>query len=137
MYFTPALGLFGVLRHWKNEQIPWNIDLLKVMIDPLYDTISLGNETNRFAWTEINRWTRSFDGTLVSPKYTLYTTFTLKHYFMFFWLILAFNLAFIYYIKIIWSKSFQKMNLLEKIIHSLENVLIGVLRLVDPEDVVY
>ena len=124
MYFTPALGLFGVLQHWKNEQIPWNIDLLNEMIDPIYDTISLANGTNNFAWTEINRWTRSLDGTLVSPKYTLYTTFKLKHYFMFFWIILAFNLAFIYHIKIIWSKSFQKMNLVEKLIHCLENVLI-------------
>ena len=43
---------------------------------------------------------------------------------MFFWIILAFNLAFIYHIKIIWSKSFQKMNLVEKLIHCLENVLI-------------
>ena len=124
MYFTPALGLFDVLQHWKNEQIPWNIDLLNEMVDPIYDTISLGNGTTNVAWTKINRWTRSLDGTLMSPEYTLYTTFKLKHYFRFFWIILAFNFAFIYLVKNIWSKSFQKMNLVEKLIHVLENIFI-------------
>ena len=124
IYFTPALGLFDVLQHWKNEQIPWNIELLNEIIDPIHDTISLGNGSTNVAWTKINRWTRSLDGSLISPEYTLYTTFKLKHYFMFFWIILACNFVFIYKSKNKKSKSFIQMNLVEKLIHALENIFI-------------
>ena len=64
------------------------------------------------------------DGTLKSPEYILYTTFRLKHYFMFFWIIVAFHIIIIYQIKK-WNLSFQKLTWLEKIIHSMENVLIS------------
>ena len=41
MYFTPVLGLFNVLQHWKYEKIPWNNDLIKDLFDPIEDTITL------------------------------------------------------------------------------------------------
>ena len=120
MYFTPVLGLFNVLQHWKYEQIPWNNDVIKELIDPIDHTIKL--PTGVIEWKDINRWTKHLDGSLKSPDYTLYTVFRLKHYFMFFWILIAFHIIIIYQIKK-WNLSFQKLTWLEKIIHAMENVL--------------
>ena len=75
-------------------------------------------------WKDINRWTKHLDGTLKSPEYILYTHFTLKDYFIFFWILFAFHTALIYQIKKR-NLSFQKLTFLEKIIHAMENVLIS------------
>ena len=52
MYFTPALGLFNVLQHWKYEQIPWNNEIIHSLHNPIDGTIKL--QSGVIEWKHIN-----------------------------------------------------------------------------------
>ena len=78
MFFTPSLGLFDLLYHWKAEQIPFSVSQKSLWRegvleqgDPLY----LHNKTP-VLWSRIDRWQ---DG--APPDYSLYTGLSLRHYF--------------------------------------------------------
>ena len=117
MYFTPSLGLFNVLQHWKNEQVLWNTDSLQEFIVDGMIVLEHDKGSIRVPWTPVT--------SIKGPEYILYTTLRLKEYFRAFWIIFFVQAIIIYSIKHKWCKStFNKKTFIDRIIHSMENVLI-------------
>ena len=121
MYFGPAFGLFSILQHFKAEQMPWHPDLKRNFV--VNGSIQFGNSTV-LNWNDIDRWTYE-DNNRIPPSVTLYTGFTLKTYFIIFWMLLLIQAMLVFFIKWNWSKKdFHQLNFLEKIIHVVENCFI-------------
>ena len=147
MFFAPSLGLFSLLKHLQGEQIPWDTGVLD-MVGP-DDLLFLGNN-EPVEWLSIDRWSRNLsepkflhniDGTLQRnewndlilnpayldqssghPTYILYTYFSLEIYFLIFVGLILLHMIVVYIAKSMLSQDFGlEFNLLEKIIHSLEN----------------
>ena len=55
------------------------------------------------------------------PPLTNYTYFTLQHYFGIFFSVLTLQTIVIFVVKCFWSIHFQRLNILEKLLHSIEN----------------
>ena len=55
------------------------------------------------------------------PPITVYTYFTLQHYFGIFFCVLALQTIVIFIVKCFWSIHFKNLNCLEKLLHSIEN----------------
>ena len=118
MYFTPGFGLFNVLSHLKEEQTPWHPDLKRQFVKN--DFIQFG-DSPQINWNEIDRWKIDETGELSPPQLTLYTYFTLKQYFLMFWIILTTQTFVVYLIKSKLSNNFYNFNFIEKCIHAFEN----------------
>ena len=89
----------------------------------IHGEIQFGNSTP-IPWRYLDRCSYSLlDGKYVTwPKYTLYTYFSLKEYFFIFVGILVTQTIVIFLVKLkLANKNFSKLNILEKIIHSVEN----------------
>ena len=131
MYFTVPLGLFSLLRHWQAEQVPWSRFTLDfVTPDGL---MFLGNN-EPFVWNEVDRWIKN--GTLFDeanwdfnpyyfvspPDITLYIGLKWQPYLFIFFAHIAFHMIAVFVAKYKLSHVFMYgFNLLDKIIHSLEN----------------
>ena len=113
MYFTPALGLFKLLRHVQAEQTPWDPILEEHFVKE--DIIQFGNSPN-IHWSQINRWN---DGQ--PPHYTLYTIFTLGQYFFGYLLINFIHALIIFLMKHWMNEIFTRFHVLDKIIIAIEN----------------
>ena len=74
-------------------------------------------DSSPILWSIVDRWNRTTD---TAPDYTLYSTFTLKTYFLVFWLIFFCHVLTIYGVKRKTSKGFLKTNPLNKLCHCLE-----------------
>ena len=115
MFFTPALGLFSLLRHLQAEQTAYFPLLPNQLLSLRNDGyVQVGNAPP-FLWSTIDRWQ---DGRM--PDYTFYSLFSLKQYFMGFWLLLSLQIGIMFMVKIAYSEAFHKLNFLEKIIHATE-----------------
>lgn len=128
MFFTPSLGLFDLLYHWKAEQIPFSVSQKSRWREGLLDQSSdlhLHNKTP-VLWSHIDRWNYSgeFDGGVRPgpPDYSLYTGLSLGHYFFLFLAVLALHTLCVAIIKLILVKDFRRASLLEKFSHALQNV---------------
>ena len=122
MYFGPAFGLFSMLQHFKAEQMPWHPDLKRNFV--INGSIQFGNSTV-LNWNDIDRWQIDEDNIPVPPPLTAYTIFTLKQYFLIFWIVLVIQTVLVFLIKQNWSKEdFKHLNFLEKVIHVVENCFI-------------
>ena len=89
----------------------------------IHGKIQYGNSTP-IPWRYLDRCSYSLlDGKHVTwPKYTIYTYFSLKEYFFIFVGILVTQTIVIFLVKLkLANKNFSKFNILEKIIHSVEN----------------
>ena len=62
---------------------------------------------------------RGYDGK--PPPVTIYTYFTLQHYFVIFFCVLTLQTIVIFVVKSFWSFHFKSLNFLEKLLHSIEN----------------
>ena len=113
LYFTPPLGLFSLLRHLQAEQT--KLENAEEYLDENTGMIQLGNAPP-IVWASIDRWNNE-----EAPNYTLYSIFSLQIYFGIFWLITFCHVFTIFLVKRRCSLPFSKFNLLEKIIHSIEN----------------
>ena len=112
LYFTPPLGLFSLLRHLQAENTPWHPDLDDLLKN---DTIQFGNSPP-IHWSNINRWHND-----TKPLNTLYTIASLKSYFILFWILFICHVFVIFLVKRRLSESFLNKNILEKLIHCIEN----------------
>lgn len=122
MYFGPTFGLFSMLHHLKAEQIQWHPDLKRNFV--INGSIQFGNST-LLNWNDIDRWQTDEDDRPIPPSLTLYTIFTLKQYFLIFWIVLVIQTVLVFLIKQNWSKEdFKQLNFLEKVIHVVENCFI-------------
>ena len=110
MFFAGPLGLFSLLRHLQGEQYPWHESVMDEV--DKNGTIALGNNPP-FDWRLISETSRD---------YTYYCGFRLRHYLLLFFVHLTFNVLAIFMCKHVLCKIIWKeLNLLEKIIHCLEN----------------
>ena len=118
-YFTPGFGLFDILYHWKYEQTKYS-DKLN---DKLMNTSMVFLYNATVSWRDINRWDYSAPSHPSPPSYTLYTTYSLKEYFLGLWIILAFHTFANVMIKIATSEHFRRhcSSLLEMFVHGFEN----------------
>ena len=110
MFFAGPLGLFSLHRHLQGEQYPWH----KSVLDKVNKngTINVGSN-QPFDWKLISETSRD---------YTHYCGFRLRYYLIFFFVHLIVNVMAIFVCKLFLSKNnWNKLNLLEKIIHCLEN----------------
>ena len=123
--FIPSMGLFGLLHHWKWEQVPFDIRIenAKKGLLTSEDQISLLGLNDTVLWSELDRTDYSDPQYPVPPPYYLYTLLSLQETFM-----ALFGLSFLqlfatFVIKVCTSKDFReepyKTN---KIIHLLENL---------------
>ena len=128
MFFTPSLGLFNLLYHWKAELIPFSVSQESRWRDGVLEQSSLLYLHNKtpVLWSHIDRWNYSaeFDGHVspAPPDYSLYTGLSLRQYFLLFLAILAAHTVCVGIIKLILVKDFRRASLLEKLSHSLQNV---------------
>ena len=113
LYFTPAMGLFSLLRHLQAEQTAFTDNMLHFANDN-NGTIQFSNIS--ILWETIDRWNRK---TNEPPNYTLYTGLSLQYYFFIFMSITMSQLFTIFGVKRQWSDSFSRSNILNKIIHCL------------------
>lgn len=116
LYFTPVLGLFGLLKHYKAEQTKW---IRNIEYDFVKDNlIKVGNVTVK--WTNgsdaINRWNGN-----EAPSYELYTIYSVGTYFKALIALNVLHFAIVLILKLKISKAFRKLNFVEKIIHLIEN----------------
>ena len=98
LYFTPALGLFSILGHWKLEQVPYS------------DSLNFNNRYNYTART--------------APHYKVYTYFSLSEYFYGFLILLVLHICLNALAKTLCSEDFRRnlnSSLLFKLIHCVEN----------------
>ena len=119
LYFTPPLGLFSILGHWKLEQLPYykssNYDRFGA-----YNIVYLYN-SDPVLWTELNRYNYTSGS---GPDYKMYTKYSLMEYFFGFWILLFLHIYTNLLAKIAISEDFRKnctSSKLIKFIHSLEN----------------
>ena len=118
LYFTPMLGLLGLLKHYKAEQTKWNSKWqfgIEQFVEN--DTIRVGNMTVK--WSDINRWNGN-----EAPSYELYTIFSIRIYFFAFIALYALQFAIILIMKLKISQPFRQLNFIEKFIHLIENLSI-------------
>ena len=111
-----------MLQHLKTEQMPWHPDLKSNFV--VNGSIQFGNSA-LLNWNDLDRWQTDEDSRPIPPPLTLYTVLTLKEYFFIFWTILLIQTVLVFLIKLNCSKKdFQQLNLLEKVIHAVENCFI-------------
>ena len=134
MYFTVPLGLFSLLRHWQGEQYPWDWLTLDYVTP---EGLMFMGDNDGFVWNEVDRWMKngslfffSREGYLepnpnhfiAAPDITLYTGLTWRPYLYIFFAHVAIHTRVIFFAKCKLSYVFKHgLNLLDKIIHSLEN----------------
>ena len=96
-FFTPFIGLFNFLNHYKAEQIQF--------VQSIRDAFA-GNIT----WGEIDRWTfENGTDTGTPPGYNLYTFFTLQQSV---WIFLSLSLVHflaVYMVKVLKTEKFREM----------------------------
>ena len=127
IYFTPSMGLYNILYHWKAETYPFKFRINSVKrlnITPFEDAkIELLNMTETIYWSELDRWDYSNPQHPAPPSYKLYTGMRLGETFATFFAILILQIFILLLVKIRTSEEFKsKGNLYEKFFHLLENV---------------
>ena len=120
-FFTPALGLFSILKHWQAEQYPFTI---RNKYHPLpIDRVQLFNQTETISWKDVDRSRYEIPVDPSLPPYALYTGFDLAHYFLLFFIIMIFHILSIALVKYFTSEAFrEKGNSYRKIIHVIQNI---------------
>ena len=127
IYFTPSMGLYNILYHWKAETYPFKFRINSVKrlnITPFEDAkIELLNMTETIYWSELDRWDYSNPQHPKPPSYKLYTGMTLKETFATYLVIFTLHKLTLLLVKIMTSEDFaKKKNIFKKFIHLLENV---------------
>ena len=116
-FFTPSLGLFNCLRHLQGEMFPFGMPLFEVVY--MNDTFYFG-DAPRIQWSQITRWNYKGYEDADPPDYTLYSSFTIEEYFWSWMIVLVVNMLSQMAIKrLINVKVFQKMTLLDSLLHSI------------------
>ena len=119
-FFTPFIGLFSLLNHHKAEQIPFGPSKTGELKPD--DQITIDNRT--FTWGKVDRWTFEND-TETAPEYNLYTYFTLGQSFAIFSCLVFLQFIAVFTVKLTRVKKFRQANILNKFIHSTDNLTIA------------
>ena len=73
IFFAPSLGLFSILHHWQEEQIPFKIRMQYPEKTKPTDKIVLYNLTDTIKWGDYDRTNYLDPKKPVPPDYFLYT----------------------------------------------------------------
>ena len=123
VFFLPSLGLFGILHHWRAEQLPFAVrqeaDKNNMMTPE--DIIQLNGMTRNVSWTDIDRWTYANDSD-VPPHYSLYTGLPLGETFISYLVIMTLQLLVITVIKIKTVRNIKKEKYFNVLVHIVENI---------------
>ena len=146
MCFAGPLGLFSVLIHLQQEQIPWSVFVLD-LVSP--DGFLVLGDNEPFQLSLIDRWQKNGslfreyeNGELIRdiygklsanvehfispPDYTLYTGVRLRYYLFMFLANVGTHMLVIFVLKSLFNKAiWNGLTLLEKLIHCLENTNIA------------
>ena len=109
-FFTPFIGLFNLLNHYKAEQIPFAHSIRD-------------NFTGNITWGEIDRWTfedETDPGT--PPGYNRYTLFTLAESVQLFGILFLLHFLAVFMVKVLKAEKFREADKLEKLLHVMENL---------------
>ena len=122
MYFTPSLGLFSLLYHWKAESIPFAVSQKsKWREGMLSQSQHLHLHNNRSVlWSEIDRW--DYSASPSPPPYTLYTGLSLRTYFWLFLAILGLHTLAVGIAKFILVPDFRKAHPVQMFSHCLQSI---------------
>jgi len=116
--------LFSLLNHHKAEQIPFGPSKTGELKPN--DQITIDNRT--FTWGKVDRWTFENDTETASetaPEYNLYTYFTLGQSFTIFSCLVFLQFLAVFTFKFTRVKKFRQANILNKFIHSTDNLTIA------------
>ena len=109
-FFTPFLGLFNLLNHYKAEQIPFAQSIR-------------GDFNGNITWGEIDRWTFDDETELGTPPgYNKYTLFTLAESVQLFAILIFLQILAVYMVKVMKAEKFREADKLEKLLHVMENL---------------
>ena len=122
MYFTPSLGLFSLLYHWKAESIPFAVSQKsKWREGMLSQSQHLHLHNNRSVlWSEIDRWNHSASPS--PPAYSLYTKLELRENFWLFLAILTIHTVCVGLTKYVLVPDFRRCHPVEMFSHALQNI---------------
>ena len=136
LFFTPTLGLFNLLNHWKAEQSKWVPTLIQNFVDE--DGIIQFGNSPPIPWDLFDRWEKNNTETiqldlgnnlykdnpnyyLTPPHYSLYTILSLRESFFCFVGLSCLHLIVIILTKQKWSYAYNELSILELLIHGIEN----------------
>ena len=130
LFLTPSLGLFDCLRHYQGLLMPYEIVTLSAKYPGTFgslnvstDFTSYGNVT--FPWSQLTPYDYSNASNPVKPALTTFTFFNDKEILHAFWILIAVQALLIMASKRITNaKMFKKLNCLQVITHSVENIWI-------------
>ena len=117
-FFTPSLGLFSILYHFKAEQKPFGI--WKKFGKTQEDKIALHGLEHFIPWKKLDRWDYSLGAQGTPPHYSLYTGTSLRTTFYLFFILSGLQLLLTLLVKIYTSRHFYKRGqFLNKFLHLL------------------
>ena len=123
--FTPSMGLFSLLHHWRAEQRPFRIRMeyaRRYTIEP-QDEIHLFGVNDSILWTKLDRWDYSDPLKPTPPPYSHYTLLSLKHTFIAVVVLSALQLTTLVVVKFWTSRDFrEETHTTNMVIHVLENL---------------
>ena len=126
LFWTPALGLFNILKHLQGESMPYYVpSSYPDFVDVSKDTFYYGNAPP-IPWSKITRWKYSGDQEVSEPPtVTLYTIFSIDEHFFILLAMIGFNVALQLMAKAWLNPSpFKQMNVIDLAIHGLSSCFI-------------
>ncbi len=124
-FFTPSLGLFSLLHHWKFEQIPFRIrqDFAKTYTVRADSKIHLFGLNDTVYWSELDRWNYSDPANPAPPPLSHYTLMSLRNTFIYLICLSLIQFLLVFTVKFWTSEPFrEETHLTNMIIHSVENL---------------
>ena len=129
VYFTPALGLFSILRHFQGELFPYY-----AVIDPYgmfaLDDLAINSTSDLcyfsdvppFPWSDLTRYNYTIRDRPTPPPISLYTYFELETCLYGFWIIWSLHIILVWATKRFSNpKSHRNHNLIEAFTNAIEN----------------
>ena len=108
MFFVPSFGLFSILHHWQEEQIPFKIRFEFPDKTKPNDPIALFNVSDPIFWGDYDRWNLTDLENPKAPPYEIYTGLSLAHTFFAFIGLSIFHFICILLVKISKGTDFKR-----------------------------
>ena len=108
MFFVPSFGLFSILHHWQEEQIPFKIRFEFPDKTKPNDPIALYNISDPIFWGDYDRWNLTDLENPKAPPYEIYTGLSLAHTFFAFIGLSIFHFICILLVKISKGTDFKR-----------------------------
>ena len=123
LFWTPALGLFGILRHLQGESLPYLLPLNDV--DIAKGMFYYGNAPP-IPWSKIDRWKyMGYLDVADPPSIELYAFFSIEQHFFILLATIGCNIAIQLMAKACLNpKPFKRMNAIDSLIHGLSSCFI-------------